>query len=156
MGAECDTSPEQVSETPQDSNPSWDTDGDSFSNAVEMNNANDHLFLDPDVCDENNSLALGLPCSTMCGQAEGGSIAGAVNLVDQGPGYYHYLGTDVTDTDDWGVLRMICLIEAGGRLWDNSSWCPPRIGIGDLSLGGGYYGGGYWVRPQLSPERVGR
>jgi hypothetical protein len=40
----CDDEPGAI-EVPQNINPAWDTDGDSISNAVELNGANDfHNF----------------------------------------------------------------------------------------------------------------
>jgi hypothetical protein len=121
-----------------DSHPSWDTDGDNISNAVETNDANSYLNLDPNTKNANPSIAHGQPC--------GGWIQNALNLPDQGTGYYHYLGTDPIDTDDWSVLHLINMIEGAGRLWYTNGYPPPRIGVGDLSWGDQYTQqfGGYW------------
>lgn len=66
--------------------------------------------------------------------------------MNSGTGYYHYLGTDGIDVDDWGVLHLINMIECAGRDWYNWNCAPPRIGVGDLSRGdkntqsfGGYF-----------------
>ncbi len=114
-------------ETPEDTCPSWDTDCDSISNAVETNSANSYLGLKPDSADANPSFAHGSPCD--------GWIENALNLVNQGTGYYHYLGEDIIDTDDWSVLHLINMIEGAGRNWYSNGYTPPRIGVGDMSKG---------------------
>ena len=70
---------------------------------------------------------------------------------DNGVGYFHYVGTDATDSDDWGVLHLINMFEHGGRTWydrvikctqTGQGWCgrPNRFGVGDTSLRyGGYF-----------------
>ena len=114
-----------------DSHPSWDTDGDNISNAVETNSANSYLGLNPDSANANPSIAHGYPWN--------GWIGNALNLVNQGTGYYHYNPDKSTiDTDDWGVLHLINMIEGAGRLWYTNSYPPPRIGVGDLSNGDQY------------------
>lgn len=128
LGDFCDDpDPTQVTETPDDTCPSWDTDCDGISNGVETNDANSYLNLDPDTPNDNPSIAHGDPCD--------GWIENALNLVNQGAGYYHYLGIDPIDTDDWGVLHLINMIEGAGRDWFTSGYSPPRIGVGDLSKG---------------------
>lgn len=113
-------------DTPPDTFPSWDTDGDNISNAVETNSANSYLGLDPNVSNANPSIAHGSPGD--------GWIEKALNLVNQGTGYYHYLGGDIIDTDDWSVLHLTNMVEGAGRDWYNSGYSP-RIGVGDMSIG---------------------
>lgn len=127
------TDPNSVTETPPDDCPSYDTDCDLISNAVENNSANAYLGLNPLIADNNPTLAKGFACVN-------GSLEKGLNMVDVGSGYYHYPGGDPTDTDDWGVLNLIYLIERVGRAW-NLLDEPPRIGVGDLSL----QNGGIWV-----------
>jgi hypothetical protein len=79
----------------------------------------------------------------------GSWIENALNMVNYGTGYYHYLGypPDPVDTDDWGVLHLINMIEGAGRDWyDYYVATKPRIGVGDLSWGDEYSEsfGGYW------------
>ncbi len=142
-------SPGDVTEQPPDACPSWDTDCDSISNAVETNGANSYLYLNPDLYDDNPSLARGWPCSTQCVGIECGWIEKALNMVNYGTGYYHYNPEkrDV-DHDDWGVLHLINMIEGAGRDWyDYYGATKPRIGVGDLSWGDAYYesfGGYIW------------
>ena len=114
-------------ETPPDTFPSWDSDGDNISNAVETNSANSYLGLDPNSPNANPTIAHGSPCN--------GWIENALNLVNSGTGYYHYLGTDPIDTDDWGVLHLINMIEGAGREWYSNGYTPPKIGVGDMSKG---------------------
>lgn len=125
--------------SPDDVCPYWDTDCDDISNAVETNDANSYLYLDPNWPDPNPSIAHGLPCN--------GWIEDALNMVNYGTGYYHYPGDDPTDTDDWGVLHLIDMIEGASRDWYGSDYCPPRIGVGDLSKGdaGTQEFGGNWL-----------
>lgn len=127
-----------VTETPQNANPAWDTDGDTISNAVELNSANDYLDLDTAVWDANPTISHLCPCS--------GSIINALNLVNNGTGYWHNPGDDAIDTDDWGVLALINMIEGAGRRWYAEGQTPPRLTVNDLSRGnaatqqfGGYF-----------------
>ena len=66
-----------------------------------------------------------------------GWLENGLNLVNSGTGYYHYLGTDGIDTDDWGVLHLINMIEGAGRDWYDNFMTPARIGVGDMSLRNG-------------------
>jgi hypothetical protein len=141
LGVKCDWF-ETKTVVVDDAYPSWDTDGDNISNAVETNSANSYLNLDPNIPNANPSIAHGDPCD--------GWIENALNMVNQGTGYYHYnpdKGEPLIDTDDWGVLHLINMIEGAGRLWDWNSYPPPRIGVGDLSKGDQYsqqFGGYFW------------
>ncbi len=140
--------PSDYTEQPTDNCPWWDTDCDGISNAVETNDANSYLYLNPDLHDYNPSLARGWPCSTQCVGTDCGWIEKALNMVNYGTGYYHYNPEkrDV-DHDDWGVLHLINMIEGAGRDWyDYYGATKPRIGVGDLSWGDAYYEsfGGYW------------
>jgi murein endopeptidase len=123
IGCSSDYKPE---EPPADANPYWDTDGDGISNAVEINPANAHHGFDTTQVDANPSKAKGQPNS--------GSLEGGINLPDEGEGYYHYIGRDPVDRDDWGTLALINMIEGGGRWWQDLGHYSPRIGIGDMSL----------------------
>lgn len=118
-----------ITEAPQNMNPPWDTDGDGISNAVELNDANAFHNFDTAQVDTDPSIARGLP--------NNGSIDCAINLVNSGTGYYHYLGSDtiIMDFDDWGVLTMINMIEGAGRDWYGAGEPPPNINVGDISKG---------------------
>ena len=50
------------------------------------------------------------------------------------------------DSDDWSVLHTINMIEGAGRDWSGGDFCPPRMGIGDISRGDtvGRSFGGQW------------
>lgn len=54
----------------------WDTDGDWISNNTENNSANDHHGFDPDVANENPSIANGTPTD--------GSLTGGINIWGDG------------------------------------------------------------------------
>ncbi|MCJ7507657.1 MAG: penicillin-insensitive murein endopeptidase [candidate division Zixibacteria bacterium] len=133
-------------ETPPDVCSDWDTDCDNISNAVETNSANSYLGLDPNSLDTNFSIAHGEP--------NNGWIEKAFNLPDQGTGYYHYYGTDMTDEDDWGVLTMINMVEGAGRAWYDDHYTPPRIGVGDISWGNAFTQqfGGPWPPDHISHQ----
>ena len=113
-------------ETPEDECPSYDRDCDSISDAVELNSANDYLNLDVNLIDQNPTLARGGPCD--------GWITKALNMVNTGTGYYHYNIDPPGDIDDWGVLRLIYMIERASRAWTINNGTALRVGIGDLSL----------------------
>jgi hypothetical protein len=113
-------------------------DNDLMSSAVELNGPNRRLYgLDTTVNDPDPSRARGTPTN--------GSILDALNLPDAHRNYYHYLGTDGTDTDDWGTLTLINRGEGVAGDWgDVTRPCiqpeydpspPNRFGIGDMSLG---------------------
>ena len=71
------------------------------------------------------------------GTPQDGSLSNDASLPNVGTRYYHFLGTDPPDTDDWACPDwMHAKIETAGQNWIPS----PRIGVGDLSL----QGGGYW------------
>jgi murein endopeptidase len=62
-----------------------------------------------------------------------GSLIGATNLPDVGTGYYHFLGNDSLNTDDWGGAEaMNKLIPTVGAQWYQNH-PTPRIGVGDIS-----------------------
>ncbi len=148
---DCDD-PDESSEEPTDVCPSWDTDCDSISNAVETNDANSYLNLDTNTVDANPSIAHGCPCAG-CG---GGWIDNALNMVNTGTGYYHY-NPERIDTDDWGTLHLVNMIEGASRAWYSDNRVPPRIGVGDLSWGdkNTQQFGGYFLPHKLPSEWIG-
>jgi len=121
--------PPDIQERPPDTCPIWDTDCDDISNAVETNDANSYLNLNPSIKNANSSIAHGTPYN--------GWIEKAFNMVNTGTGYWHYNPEKVKamDTDDWGVLHLINMIEGAGRNWYSDGLVPPRISVGDLSWG---------------------
>jgi hypothetical protein len=130
VGSICEEEDAPI-EHPSDETPYWDTDGDGISNSVETNPSNAHHNFNTTIVDVNPSIASGTPTS--------GSLEGGINLPDEGEGYYHYYGSDPIDTDDWGTLALINIIEGGGRSW--WEWhVTPRAGFGDMSL----QNGGNW------------
>jgi hypothetical protein len=68
------------------------------------------------------------------GSPQTGTLYGANSLSDNGTGYYHFLGSDAPDSDDWGCSNYANQKVAGVGLWWNQS---PRMGIGDISRQGG-------------------
>jgi len=127
IGSQSQCLPPGTYEPPENTNPAWDTDGDGITNAVELNDANDFHNFDTALVDTDPSIARGLPSD--------GWIDCAMNLVDTCPGYCHYLSLDNLDTDDWGVLAMINMIEGSGRDWYAAGEPPPLINVGDISKG---------------------
>lgn len=127
QGQECEPPrPEQFVDYPSDGCPNWDDDCDRISDAVENEPANSYLNLDPSARNDNPSIARGTPTN--------GSIDNALNMVNSGPGYWHY-NPEKTNTDDWSVLHLINMIERAGREWWSEHFTPPRISVGDLSFG---------------------
>ena len=83
------------------------------------------------------SSSIGIPSAQSCihhGNHTSGRLSGDSSLPDQGRGYYHFLGTNGRDMDDWACSHwLIARIATVGQQWNRN----PRIGIGDLSLRGG-------------------
>lgn len=86
----------------------WDLDGDTMSNAVEGESHNRDLYL-------LDSLHFNLNPSRPFGTRGGGSIISALNLPDTGYGFKHDTVGDHPNTDDWGTLPLINVIEQVGR-----------------------------------------
>lgn len=129
----CGDDPSDVVE---DAPSPWDTDGDGISDSVETNTQNDfHNFL-INFPDSNRSRALGF--------YDGGVLDWGINLPDTGTGYYHYIGGDPKDSDDWGTLALINTIEQAGRQYaaqacsDSATAGAIPMQSGDMSL---RYGG---------------
>jgi YD repeat-containing protein len=75
-----------------------------------------------------------LPTCIHHGTPSNGSLSGDSNLSDNGVGYYHFLGSDAQNTDDWACSNWtIYKIQTVGLWWNQS----PEIGIGDISRQGG-------------------
>lgn len=85
------------------------------------------------------------------GERTNGSLIGAASLPDSGPGYYHYLGNDQVDKDDWGGVESTKrLIETVGIQWAQNH-PTPRFGYGDISR----QNGGPFLNPQTgAPEHI--
>lgn len=142
--------------TPDPLCPSWDSDCDNISDATETNGANSHHGFQVGTRDADPSIAKGLPYSS-------GSLVGGINLVNNGTGYYHYLGSDAFDYDDWGTLTLVNTIEAVGRAWwtgqgrgtdPQSCWVEadaPVYGSGDMSK----RDGGEWFPDHPSSHQNG-
>lgn len=91
-----------------DSKPYWDSDGDTISTAVELESHNRQSYgFDTTIFDHNPSIA--------SGTRSNGQLLNGLNLPDTGFGYIHYLNQDIKDSDDWGTLSMINVIEQVGR-----------------------------------------
>lgn len=126
-----------ISQLAPDQTYPWDNDGDWISNNTENNSANSQYGFDPEVADENPSIAHGIPTN--------GSLEGGINIWGNGTGYYQWRGGDEQDTDDWGTLQLINTIEGAGRLltgdqplpvgneWTSNSDYSGRFGVLDLS-----------------------
>ena len=89
------------------------------------------------IDDEGNLSLAGSVDPPVCihhGLPNNGWLENDASLPDTGTGYYHFLGTDDPDTDDWGGVCWIHeKIRLPGDEWDRT----PRIGINDLSIEGG-------------------
>ena len=129
--------------------PSWEdydnATGDGMSAATETNPANGYLFLrGPWLFDGDPSVAHGLPYQDP-NTGEYGSLENGLNIADSSHfeqacgGYYHYYGTDQTDSDDWGTATLVRTVELVSETW-GSRYVRPRVQTGDMSL----RTGGYW------------
>lgn len=120
---------------PPGGNPAWDPDGDTISTAAELESHNRQRYgFDTARFDVNPSMA--------SGTRSAGRLVGGINLPDTGTGYLHYRGTDAKDSDDWGTLALVNVIEQVGRefrrkpcqtLFPDAD-ARPRAQPGDLSL----------------------
>ena len=116
--------------------PQWDSDNDTISTATETNPTNrtdnspisGFYTFDTVRWDIDRSHA-GLG-------PDDGFLDYGMNLKDQGPGRFHYLGNDQVDTDDWGTGHLLRLIEGSGRDWADTLIFSayPRLLSGDMSL----------------------
>lgn len=74
------------------------------------------------------------------GTPTSGSLSNGSSLVDSGVGYYHFLGSDPVNTDDWGCLGWSLSKVMTAGAWWSSQYSSPRMGVGDISLAtGGYF-----------------
>lgn len=135
-----------------DGKPWWDRDGDTISTNVELEPINQRLYaFDTSYFDLNPTVAQGCPGSQdpYCS----GTLYRGINLPDNDTahGYYHYYQPQDLpyglNTNDWGTLALINMIEATSRFWISTSaacfyyrprhlarWAA-RYGAGDLSRG---------------------
>jgi murein endopeptidase len=94
-------------------------------------------FPSTDLGQVQRNVQIITPPPPMCihhGTPTNGSLSGDSNLPDNGTGYYHFLGSDPQNTDDWACSNWaITKVTAVGLWWNQT----PRIGIGDLSRQGG-------------------
>src|SRR3990170_1332701 len=118
---------------------SWDSDGDGISDAVELETHNRELYhFDVQLQDYDISVARGF--------VDAGTLENGINLPDTGAGYIHFPVGDPKDTDDWGTLTLVNLLEQVAReyrnpygecnediQWDNRDYLP-RPQYNDLSL----------------------
>jgi|SRR2546426_405776 len=134
--------------------PQWDLDCDGLSNAVERDPENASLYhFDLTTPDVNPSAAHGVP--------NNGYLSGSLDLPDIEGGFYTYRPDadpvfDQPDSNDWGTLALINMIEATARGWvdhdprtadcyaasSQNDSAPPslRFGVGDMSK----FSGGAW------------
>ncbi len=122
-----------------DGGPWWDGDGDTISTAVELEAHNLNLYgFDTTIFNFNPSRASGTRAN--------GTLTSGLNLPDTGYGYIHYRNNDAKDTDDWGTLALVNVVEQVGR-WFRRRPCQnlypnadalARAQTGDMSL---QYGG---------------
>lgn len=139
----------------------WAPDCDGISSAVKVEPANSRYGFTVGVHNSNPSLAVGT--------SGNGYLVGGLNLPDFDDGFYEYRPNpqgnpqfdplyDVPDGNDWGILRLINVIESAGRDWANydpnmdscyywrdiyrhSVYLPEQFGVGDMSKDGG----GQWL-----------
>lgn len=75
----------------------------------------------------------GSKCSFNCnhiGSYTSGELINSDNLPDSGTGYYHHIGGDLPNTDDWACgSYLIARTTQVGQDWNRS----PRMGVLDLS-----------------------
>jgi len=121
--------------------PHFDRDGDKISDLIEATNA-DVLFIDLQTGEMRffNPTVPDVDPSRAYGTYDNGWLWNSIRLPNEGIGYRHFIGpASELGKDNWGILKMIQLIEAVGREWNQSHKEGPRISIGDISP---QYGGG--------------
>lgn len=151
----------------------WDTDGDGFSNNVELHLPNALYHLDTAVTNYDSTSVFG---SLSWGQLLWAGRPGGINLPGnvglyqfrpnpEGSQYWDPL-YDRPDSNDWGTLTLVNFVEAAGRAWVDMAAerdvCfhyqleagylnESNIGIGDISK----FGGGHWYHSYDAAQRHG-
>jgi len=119
--------------------PHFDRDGDKISDLIEARNVGTNTVnFRPTIPDTDPSQAVGDPD----GVPNPGSLVNGILLPEEGIGYRHFYGADpFPNSDNWGTLQFIKIIEQVGREWNLKHPEGPRISINDLSKRqGGYFG----------------
>jgi hypothetical protein len=148
----------------------YDSDGDNISDAVENENTpattqitygsdtyyygNDINFYNPPIIPKlplsdwemnvgthDYTLASDIPKLPYPPPAnEKGTLINGLRIANSGTGYQYERGGDAADTDNWGALELINLIEKVARKWNTSYPSYPVITSMDMSKeGGGYF-----------------
>jgi hypothetical protein len=127
--------------------PLFDRDGDKISDLIEARNLQEFIAGSgtPPPTIHLNPVINNIIVSTANGTPTNGSITNCFLLPEEGIGYRHFYGSDRLNTDNWGTLNFIKVIEAVGREWNQlpplgANIPRPRISIGDISL----QNGGTW------------
>ncbi len=145
---------------------SWDTDGDDISDAVEQENNKETGIGQTPIIDADGNTQTGwfvwnnvdyprVISTTLLSSnilypnrgmhdysiAEGtvtsGSLHNGLRIAHASTGYSYNRGTDIIDTDNWGILELINLIEVVGRKWALLYPINPLLTTMDMSLGEG-------------------
>jgi hypothetical protein len=119
--------------------PHFDRDGDGVSDLIEaINSGNEYtagrllaFHINPAFKESTNLIN---ELGQKIGNPDGGALKNAIVLPEEGIGYRHMYGDDPLYRDDWGTLRLVRIIEAVGREWNQRHPAGPRISIGDMSL----------------------
>ena len=74
------------------------------------------------------------------GTETNGQLENGLRIANQGTGYQYYSGCDPPDSDNWGTLELIRLVEHVGRKWEAVYPSYPTTTSMDMSR----EGGGFW------------
>lgn len=153
----------------------WDDDNDDFSNAVEDENAGiggpaTTISYEGNTYYYNKNTNTQPPMIPMTisstspwyrnrgthdyslarGTVSSGSLTNGLRIANNGTGYQYYRGGDLEDTDNWGILEIINLVERVARAWRRLYPDYPIITSMDMSK----QNGGDW-RPDHTQHQNG-
>lgn len=111
----------------------WFVSGDvSYPPLIPRNITSPNLLY-PNRGTHDYSIARGTPTS--------GTLHNGLRIANQGTGYQYWWGGDLPDSDNWGTLELIDLVERVARKW-YSLGHPNHVTSMDMSRqSGGYFGG---------------
>ncbi len=153
----------------------WDIDNDNISNAIEDENAGNGgpvttisyegntYYYNKNSNTQPPVLPLDIPTSSAWyrnrgthdyslarGTVSSGTLTNGLRIANSGTGYQYWWGGDTPDTDNWGTLELINLVERVARAWRRLYPDYPLITSMDISK----QNGGDW-RPDHTSHQNG-
>lgn len=106
---------------------------DNLTDGAKVVDWDGHDDFGNDVVSPFHTARLELTADGNTATSSGHVIATLISLVDEGAGYYHHLGTDRVNTDDWGRVHVVEALQDIGQSWTHQN----RIAYLDLSAHNG-------------------